>query len=201
MRSADELGRRIDAYLEGLPPAIRRNVAASYEGGPGVPRALWVGEPDEWGWVETRALPSTVSDAELDGLEAEYDLRLPPSLRAYFQARLLAHDQVHARRHGHQLILLPSLLPPDPLEWFRPPDEVLLPAGLLSFASWGDGWGPLCFDLRAQGPDGECPILWIDHEHLARLDSGQLVDRAVLAPFERRVYASGWELWEDVFDA
>jgi hypothetical protein len=27
------------------------------------------------------------------------------------------------------------------------------------------------------------------------------VGRAVLAPFERRIYGSGWELWEDVFGA
>ena len=42
--------------------------------------------------------------------------------------------------------------------------QPLIAAGYIPFAEWGDGWGPMCFDSVKRSPDGDCPVVWMDHE-------------------------------------
>jgi len=169
---AEAIGRRIEAYAAALEPHQRSLPAEPvWEEGGDVPPEMRVGEVDHWGWVEWRVMPSAVTPADVDALEEEIGHTLPPSFRAYLMARAHLLD-FGTRRFNNQLLLF-GLPTRDPLGGLRDllgECPAFLRAGLIPFGDFGDGWGPLCFDTHRRGPDGECPILWLDHEDLARLE-------------------------------
>jgi hypothetical protein len=70
--------------------------------------------------------------------------------------------------------------------------------GFVAFGQWGDGWGPLCLDVTQPRADGDCPIVWLDHELLW---NGEPMSRARLEVLARPVYESFRAFVEDVFRA
>ena len=76
--------------------------------------------------------------------------------------------------------------------------QPLLAAGFVPFAEWGDGWGPMCFDGLRRAADGDCPVVWIDHERLARLGKA-MGEREAVLPWVQPLYDSCREFLADVF--
>ena len=74
----------------------------------------------------------------------------------------------------------------------------LLAAGFVPFAEWGDCWGPMCFDSHRRAADGDCPVVWIDHERLIPLGPAMGERQAVL-PWVQPLYDSCREFLDDVF--
>ncbi len=192
------VGQLIDAYAV---DADRRGVASKKPQDSGVPAAMQVGPVDADGWVEWRVLPSTLSEAEVSGLEKEFGIQLPPLFRAYLLARFHLFDQLTSRRHD-QLILMPDIPAGKPLapllnsmSAWRP----LKDAGFIPFAEWGDGWGPMCFDTARRAPDGDCPVVWMDHEVLVPLGEERMGIRGKVLPLAQPLYESCRELLIDVF--
>ncbi|MCB1053070.1 MAG: SMI1/KNR4 family protein [Acidobacteria bacterium] len=159
----------------------------------GAPPEMWNSQPDTDGWVEWKMLPSTVSERDLEQLEAEFEVKLPAILASYFRARFHLFDQVAI---GDLVLILPSVPSDSP---FRPIRanflawRQLMAACFLPFGSFQDGWGPLCFDLK-EGSADDAPICWFDHEHLAPLSKAELGDRATLEPLKQPLFGSFREL-------
>jgi hypothetical protein len=192
------VGSLIDAYAVG---ADRMGVASNSPGGSGVPPAMQVGQVDAEGWVEWRVLPSTLSEADLLELETKFRMHLPPLFRAYLLARLHMFDQVTSRRYD-QLILMtdtPAGKPLAPLLRQLSAWRPLIDAGFIPFAEWGDGWGPMCFDTSRRVPDGDCPVIWMDHEVLVPLGKERWRIRETVLPLAQPLYDSFRDLLLDVF--
>jgi hypothetical protein len=186
------IGQLIDAYAVG---ADRKGVAS------GVPAAMQVGQTDAYGWVEWRVLPSTLSEAEVAELENKFGIHFPPLFRAYLLARFHLFDQLKSSRHD-QLILMtdtPAKKPLAPLLHLMSAWRPLIDAGFIPFAEWGDSWGPMCFDTGRRASDGDCPIVWMDHEILASVSEEQCRARKKVLPLAQPLYESCRELMIDVF--
>src|SRR5262245_61846718 len=99
-------------------------------------------------WVGWRPIPSTVTDADLDGLERETGLALPPIYRDFLQYRHFVElTEVGVRFERHLCSDWQERLRK---AYFRSwPRERILDVGLLPF---GDealmDAGPVCFDTR-----------------------------------------------------
>jgi hypothetical protein len=193
------VGSRLDTFGE---THYRMGVAALLPGSPGVPREMWAGEVNSDEWVEWKLLPSTVKESELDALEAEFGFRMPPLFRAYFLSRFQLFNEVHSAKYPRSSVFMPEVPSSAPLKDLRDilrASRQLLQARYAAFATWNDGWGPMCFDLEQQRQDGECPIVWMDHELLEPLGLEGLENRAKLLPLVRPLYDSFRELFEDLF--
>jgi hypothetical protein len=57
----------------------------------------------------------------------------------------------------------------------------------------------MCFDSLQRGPDGECPVVWMDHEELVPLGADNGRRRESVAPLARPLYGSCREFLVDVF--
>jgi len=116
------------------------------------------------GWIGWRPIPSIVTNADLDALEDETSLAFPPLYRDflhYLHFIELTETGIRFERH------LPDTWR-DSLRkaYFRSwPRKHTLDAGLLPFGdeSFMDA-GPVCFDTRHRLSDGDCPIVFWDHE-------------------------------------
>ena len=162
----------------------------------GVPPEMFDGEPDADGWVRWKMLASTVTEKDLAAIEQRLPGRFPPLFRAFLTARFtMSIENAEVR--------LPALPSDNPLgELLSTLDacSVLLPAGLVALAADGNDARYLCFDFGNRLPDGDCPIVLFDHEHLinfAEKSGGerrrQMIEYAVPA------YASFRELLEKNF--
>ncbi|MDB5292524.1 MAG: hypothetical protein JWL69_3765 [Phycisphaerales bacterium] len=196
----ERVGQLIDAYYQRADPIDRCGVASTKPSDRGVPPEMWAGPVDADGWVDWKVLPSTLTSSDVAKLESEFGVAFPPLFQAYLMARFHCFDQVDSARHD-ELIMLPSLSARDPFRALRDllkAWRVLIGAELIPFAEWGDGYGPMCFDIRRRRPDGDCPILWLDHEALAPLGQ-KAATRANLVRLEQPLYDSFAELLQDVF--
>jgi hypothetical protein len=193
------VGELLDAYAV---DAWRMGVAAQDPRDAGVPPEMRVGEVNAEGWVEWRVLPSTLTEADVVAVEKEFGVRFPPLFHAYLLARFHLFDQVKSRRHNQQVFMTatPAGQPLTPLRRLLSSWQPLIGAGFVPFAQWGDGWGPMCFDSARQAADGECPIVWMDHEALIPLGSERCRARESVLPLVHPLYASCREFLMDVFD-
>lgn len=189
-----EIGRLIDAYDQQFPACHVFND----DWPPLEIRGERLSTPD---WVACRVLPSALAFPDVVALEQELGIQFPPMFRAYLLARFHLFDQVHAHHHNHQI----SWPPIPSRDSFRAVREyirgwqTLIAAGYIPFAEWGDGWGPMCFDTARREPDGECPVVWMDHELLHHIGPEACGNRANVEPLARPLYASSRELILDVF--
>lgn len=192
------VGRLIDEYAV---DAWRRGVASKDPMDAGVPPEMQVGEINEDGWVEWRVLPSTLTEADVIAVEKEFGMTFPPLFRAYLLARFQLFDQVHSCRYDQQIFMTdtPAGKPLQPLRDLMKSWRPLIDAGYIPFAQWGDGWGPMCFDSVNRRADGECPIVWMDHELLIPLGSEKCRQRESVLPLAQPLYASCREFLMDVF--
>ena len=116
--------------------------------------------PQQDDWIAWKIVPSTVSDADLDELETGVGLAFPPLYRRFLQSY-----------HFYELVGLGFCR--HPAHTWR--DELTtlyggysgepLSKGLLPFGEepMMDA-GPACFDTRARAEDGDCPVVFWDHE-------------------------------------
>ncbi len=191
------VGGLLDTFAENH---YRMDVAAREPGDAGVPLDMQVGPVNADGWVEWQMLPSTLSEKDVAAVEDEFGVRFPPLFRAYLLARFQLFDQVHSRKY-RQLIFMTDVPFSGPLGKLRTLIQNWRPflgAGFLPFAEWGDGWGPMCFDLQQQNDEGECPVVWMDHERLIPLGP-ETSRRAAVLPWVNPLYASCREFLFDVF--
>jgi hypothetical protein len=195
------IGRMIDRFAASNPTLCWSGASTSPDDF-GVPADMWASEVDGDGCVTWRVMPSTLKEHAVDRLQSDFDIDFPPIFRAYLLARHHCFDQLGSIKHS-QVFMFPDVPTRDPLRKIRSTLEgwrVLLPAGLIPFAEFGDGWGPMCFDAGARRSDGDCPVLWLDHEQIIPLGDQKLGQRDLLRQFERPLYASFAELLDDVFN-
>jgi len=174
---------------------------ASVDGSGGVPPDMFDSEVDEEGWVEWKMLPSTLTNDDIAKLEAEFCIQFPPLFRAYLLAGFQLFDQIHSVKY-EQLIFntdVPSNDPLGPIRALMEAWKQLLSANYIPFAQWGDGWGPMCFDTENRDDNGDCPVVWMDHELLIPLGK-ECGNRAAVLPHVNALYESYAEFFEDVFD-
>jgi hypothetical protein len=115
-------------------------------------------------WVGWKAIPSTVTDAQLNALERETRLAFPPLYRDFLRYRHfvgltewglrfechLCHDWAKVLRKAYFK------------SWRR---DRILDIGLLPFGMEAlmDA-GPVCFDTRRRAASGDCPVVYWDHD-------------------------------------
>ncbi len=201
MPIADEIafaGQLIDAFALN---AWRRGVAAIDSAGAGVPPEMQSGEVDEDGWVEWCVLPSTLKEVDLEAFEDEFRVQFPPPFRGYLLARFHLFDQLRSQQYGQQIFMTstPAGTTLGPLRKLIKQWRPLIDAGFVPFAQWGDGWGPMCFDIHQRVQDGECPIQWMDHEVLIPLGAERCRLREAVLPLAQPLYGSCREFLVDVF--
>lgn len=203
MSHADDIariGQMIDRFAAASDPIFLQGGASERPTDHGIPPEMWASDVDREGWVAWRVMPSTLRPADIDQLQSQFSVALPPQFRAYLLARHHCFAQVKSVKYD-QLIFFPDLPTRDPLRSLRESLKgwrFLLPTGLIPFAEWGDGWGPMCFDTKKRRDDGDCPILWLDHEQIIPLGE-RVSDGEVLRKFEKPLYASFHDLVEDIF--
>jgi hypothetical protein len=191
------VGQLLDAFAI---DAWRMGVAAEHPEDAGVPPEMQVGEVNADGWVEWRMLPSTLSDADVTAVEKEIGATFPPLFRAYLLARFQLFDQVRSRRYDQQILMTdtPAGKPLQPLRDLLSSWQPLIDAGFIPFAQWGDGWGPMCFDVFQRDADRDCPVVWMDHELLIPIGA-EMCRRDSVLPLVQPLYGSCREFLVDVF--
>lgn len=119
------------------------------------------------GWFLWIAVPSLVTEEDLDNLERQFRVRLPPLFREYF-----LYKQILDGDFG--IVRVPDMTPPDPLANLRSQMseflncEVLQNHALLPFAQDGNDGGPICFKIDEPTSNDDYPIYFTDHELLRR---------------------------------
>jgi len=192
------VGQLLDTYAQ---HAWRKDVAAEAADDRGVPQPMQVGEVDEEGWVEWRVLPSTLKYVDVEAIETEFGIEFPPIFRAYLISRFHLFHEVTSRRHDQQLFIpaTPAVNPLGQLKALMNAWRPLIDAEYIPIADWGDGWGPICFDSANRAPDGDCPIVWMDHELLIPLGKEKCRQREQISLLAQPLYESSRELLVDVF--
>ena len=120
--------------------------------------------PPSKDWFGWKAIPSTVTSADLDALEEETGLAFPPLYRDFLRYRhfveLTATGVSFERHLGHDW--RETLRKAYFRSW---PRECILDVGLLPIGSesFMDA-GPVCFDTRHRMADEDCPVVFWDHE-------------------------------------
>lgn len=115
-------------------------------------------------WHGWKAIPSSVTELDLDTLERETGLPFPPLYREFLRYRhFLSLTECGIRFQRHL-----------PTNWSHVlrkayyhswPRERILDVGLLPFGSESmiDA-GPVCFDTRQRDATGDCPVVFWNHE-------------------------------------
>lgn len=129
-----------------------------------------VGDLDPDGWGEWRMLPSAVHPHQVDALERELGVRLPPFYRAFLCCRALLDLDFGE-------YTLPPLPCGDPLRDVRAHLRARSGAGYIPFGSARGCGDPLCFDTLGPGQDGDCPVVVFNHDVVP---PGAWADRDVL---------------------
>ncbi|PHS08056.1 MAG: SMI1/KNR4 family protein [Blastopirellula sp.] len=174
---------------------------ASSNGGAGVPHEMFDGEVDDEGWVAWKMLPSTLSLDDVTEVEQKFSVQFPPLFRTYLLAGFQLYDQIISSKY-EQLIFntdVPSIEPLQPIRTLIESWSSLTLAGYVPFAQWGDGWGPMCFDIENRHEDGDCSIVWMDHELLIPLGPIECGKRISVLPHVNELYCSYREFFDDTF--
>jgi hypothetical protein len=169
----------------------------------GVPLDMRDGPINDDGWVEWKVIQSNVKESEIINIEEKYSFKLPPYFSGYLQACSQLLDQVHSNKYGDQLIFMsccPSDNPLKPLTDILEAWSPLIHSGYIPFAEWGDGWGPMCLDLKSTSNQTEdYNIIWFDHEEIIPLGEDACKQREKIASFAKPLYASFKEFFYDVY--
>jgi hypothetical protein len=175
-------------------------VAADDAEDEGAPPEMWAGAVDSDGCVEWRLLPSSLVEPDVAAIEADFRVQFPPLFRAYLLARLHLFSDFRSRNSGYTVRVppMPAGQPLGPLRELMHAWQPLIDAGLVPFAELGDGYGPVCFDTTGRAADGDCPVVFLDHEPLVTLGSELCRQRAAVLPHLQPLYGSYREFLNDV---
>ncbi len=192
-------------YIQSLlnnfyPQYYAMGVAGDETSSAGVPTEMQAGEIDDEGWVQWKILPPRITMDDVLELEASFKIVLPDLFRAYLMAACHLFDQIQSQKYNQLIFMtdVPSNNPLGPLKGILTGWQSLIGAGYIPFAQWGDGWGPMCFDDQ-QRTDGDCPIVWMDHELLIPMGPEKCSERIHVTPLAQPLYASSKEFLDDVF--
>jgi hypothetical protein len=113
-------------------------------------------------WLPWKPIPSTVLDSDLDEMEKEIGLRFPPLYRNFLQYLHFYDLASCVQWEPHVVNQWKKQLRQVYKGWYP---ERILGKGLIPFGSepFMDA-GPACFDTGQRLPDGDCPIVFWDHE-------------------------------------
>lgn len=193
----------VRAKLEGRAHAFKSNMRGeALNGVDGVPTEMFDGEVDHNGEVSWKLLPSVLTASEITALEDEFTITFPSLFRAYLQTASHLFTQFHSREHSHQIMSppMPANNPLGPLRELILAWKPLTHAGYVPFATWGDGWGPLCFDFETAGTSSKSPpIVWIEHERLLGLGPQHVQERHKVQPLAQHLYRSYRDFLEDTY--
>ncbi len=120
--------------------------------------------PPRDGWCGWKAVASTVTDGDLDGLEQATGLAYPPLYRDFLRYRhFLWLTEVGLRFASHPCDDWRERLQALYFEDFD--TARILGRGLIPFGheTLMDA-GPVCFDTRRRREDGDCPVVFWDHD-------------------------------------
>jgi len=136
---------------------------------PQMPTAMRNGEANADGWIPWKAIPSTVSDADIRELESQVHVQFPHLYVAFLQYKhfyeLLPYKEIRFFPHvlgqwKQELLAIYS----DGWD----PDE-LIGKGYIPFATYSD-WGVVCFNTtKPVAKHEDCEIVMIDHDQLSVL--------------------------------
>jgi hypothetical protein len=120
--------------------------------------------PERDDWIGWKPAPSTVTETDLDELEGMLGTAYPPPYRTflrYLHFYDLTERGVRFFRHpfGTWREKLTQMY--NAIE----PKDHYIGAGFIPFGNEDmmDA-GPVCFDTRNRRPDGDCPVVFLDHE-------------------------------------
>lgn len=169
----------------------------------GVPESLL--EDDDWAvW---KPVPSSISVTQVNQLEQEYRLQLPPLYRAFLQAyHLLEWQFANVESNGDMSarcssFIFPSLATDRGLSAIRELMEQwreLINEGYIPFAIGEDGQGIVCFDTEQRDEQGDCHIVWITWDALPELDDESVSQRAQFQPHMQPLFPSFEKMWDTV---
>ncbi len=114
-------------------------------------------------WIGWKPVPSTVTDDDLDGIEKQLGMKFPPLYRTFLKYV-----------HFYELTEIGLSFCKHPIHKWRSELQKLyegwdcqriIGTGLIPFASETNmDAGPVCFDTRNRSSEGDCPIVFWDHE-------------------------------------
>jgi hypothetical protein len=190
-----QIGQLIDAY------AARTHEFCRMADVECVPPEMIERPVDRDGMVTWKLLPSSLRESDLSAFESAIGATFPPSFRTYLLARFHLYEQVQSNKHRRGMIwaAIPSNAPFRNLARMISAWPSLIAAGYVPIAEWGDGWGPVCFDIIGGDSNGECPVVWMEHEHLFELGAERCRSRSLVAPLAQPLYESSRELIPDLF--
>jgi hypothetical protein len=146
-----EIARLLDAYVaEGAAVGLSSFVVEP-------PEEVRVGELNPDGWGMWKMIPSPVTRADIELLEMEAGMPLPPFYAAFLCCRVLLDLDFGDYQ-------LPPILPRNALSEVRQYLFSKVPPGFLTFGSARSCGDPLCFDLSARASDGDCPVVVFNHD-------------------------------------
>lgn len=173
----------VSTYVDNAVAQLRRQNLMCFPGG--IPHSMQDNTiPEQDGWRGWKCCPSTVSNDELNRLEDETSLKFPTLYRdllSYQHFISLTEVGLSFERHlpGEWTHKLQSL-------YFRSwLPERIIKIGLLPFgAETQMDAGPVCFDTRNRQPDGDCPVVFWDHDNIKTDDEIQIMFSSSAKMFE-----------------
>jgi len=134
-----------------------------------------VAQVERFGIADSPAIPSTVANSDLDALEKETGLAYPPTYRDLLKYKHFERltwwgmgFERHLRDNWRDSLRK--------LYFDGYPRKRILDVGLLPFGdeAFMDA-GPVCFDTRHRIADGDCPVVFWDHEWVGKAKEIQLM--------------------------
>ena len=129
-----------------------------------------------------KANPSKLTEKMLNEFEQQLPGPLPPLYRLY----LLTHVTRECQEWGYNgeslyLTGAPAKNPLGRLSSMMIGCGEILAAGYAFFGDYqDDGWAMLCFDMNNRLDDGDCPVVWVDHESLVPLSAEERGKREIV---------------------
>ena len=134
-------------------------------------------------WVGWKTIPSTVTDNDLDEIQKKIGLEFPPLYRVFLKYQYFYDlTEVGLCFCIHPINIWRFELKKLYQSWDT---NRILGNGLIPFASETNmDAGPVCFDTRKRLPDGDCPVVYWDHEWIGTKNEVNLMFSSSLKMFE-----------------
>jgi hypothetical protein len=112
---------------------------------------MHAGPIDQYGWVEWRMLPSTLTERDVAAVEREFGIEFPPLFRAFLLARFHLFGQVASRKYDQGIFMpdLPANRPLAPLRDLLAAWAVLINAQYIPIRRMGRRLEPNVFRHRS----------------------------------------------------
>lgn len=146
-------------------------------------------------WIGWKPVPSTVSDVDLDALEHETRRKFPPLYRDFLKyLHFVELDSFGFTFEPHMSHNWKEVLRES---YFRGwPRERILDVGLIPFGEEAQmDAGPTCFDTRRRLANGDCPVVFWDHEWVSSDQEIKPLFSSSAKMFECLAFAAATDLY------